>query len=118
MIDATVWVFVGEGARFPSGVFASVVEAEAWIGLHGLTGVLTEYPVGEGVYDVAVQAGRSFPRGKSSVRLNSSVGFPAPAKRIFTTRAAAMRPSGPASPNLSLEPTRVGEPPLAAQLRR
>jgi hypothetical protein len=39
-----------------------VVEAEAWIRLHGLTGVLAEYPVGEGVYDVAVQSGAFVPK--------------------------------------------------------
>jgi hypothetical protein len=50
-----VWVFNGDNARFPSGVFASRQSAEAWISRHRLTGVLTKYPVDMGVYDWAVQ---------------------------------------------------------------
>jgi hypothetical protein len=50
-----VWVFNGENARFPSGVFASRASAEAWISLHHLTGLLTKYPVNIGVYDWAVE---------------------------------------------------------------
>ena len=50
----SVWVFVGEGASLPSGVFASSEAAALWIARHGLTGLLTEYPLGEGAYDWAV----------------------------------------------------------------
>ena len=52
-----VWVFHGEGARFSSGVFSSVEDAEEWIGKFRLSGLLTQYPVGTGVYQWAVQHG-------------------------------------------------------------
>ncbi len=58
----TVWIFVGEGARFPAGVFADQPSAEAWIARHKLTGVLTEYPVGVGVWDDAVARGNFTPK--------------------------------------------------------
>lgn len=60
----SVWIFHGEGARFASAVFATVADAEAWIGKHALTaltGMLTEYPLGEGVFDWAVCNGTFTP---------------------------------------------------------
>lgn len=51
----SVWVFNGEGAQFPAGVFSSRDKAVAWIQRHGLTGLLTQYPLDEGVYDWAVR---------------------------------------------------------------
>jgi hypothetical protein len=51
----TVWVFSGDNARFPSGVFVSRTLAEAWISRHHLTGLLTQYPVDVGVFDWAIQ---------------------------------------------------------------
>lgn len=53
----TVWVFHGDGARFASGVFRSHEEGTAWVAQHKLTGVLTEYPLGVGAYDDAVERG-------------------------------------------------------------
>jgi hypothetical protein len=50
-------VFNGNASRFPSGVFTSVERAAEWIAKHGLTGVLTGYPVDEGAYDWAVRTG-------------------------------------------------------------
>jgi hypothetical protein len=52
-----VWVFHGAGAQFASGVFASRADAESWIARNQLTGLLTAYPVGVGVYDWAVDSG-------------------------------------------------------------
>jgi len=52
---SVVWVFNGEGAQLPSGVFASRPDAEQWILNHSLTGLLTEYPIGTGVFDWAVR---------------------------------------------------------------
>lgn len=49
-----VWVFNGAMARFPSGVFTSLDHAKAWIKSNRLTGVLTQYPLDQGVYDWAV----------------------------------------------------------------
>lgn len=42
-----VWIFHGAGASFASGVFASRDDGMAWIARHRLTGILTEYPVGD-----------------------------------------------------------------------
>lgn len=42
---ALVWVFNGNGGRFPSAVFSSIEAAEPWIGKHSLSGVLTQYVV-------------------------------------------------------------------------
>jgi len=50
-----VWIFHGQGGRFASGVFLSLSKAEDWIKNHKLTGLLTEYPVDEGVYDWALK---------------------------------------------------------------
>lgn len=52
-----VWVFHGARAQFASGVFATQQAAEKWIAEHRLTGILTAYPVGIGVYDWAVGSG-------------------------------------------------------------
>ena len=49
-----VWVFVGAGARFPSAVFIEKSAATGWISGHRLSGVLTKYPVGVGLYDWAL----------------------------------------------------------------
>jgi hypothetical protein len=53
-----VWLFHGEGNRFASGVFGDEAAGLEWVARHGLTGVLTEYQVGDGCYDLAVQQGR------------------------------------------------------------
>lgn len=50
-----IWVFNGEGNRFPGGLFSTREGAEAWIAQHRLSGVLTLYPVDIGVYDWALQ---------------------------------------------------------------
>ena len=56
-----VWIFHGGGAPFASGVFANRQDAMAWIARHRLTGILTEYPVGDGCYDIAVRDGHFRP---------------------------------------------------------
>lgn len=62
MDQESVWVFSGEKNHFPSGVFRSQQEAEAWIHHHNLAGTLTQYPVGVGVYEWAVESGRFKPK--------------------------------------------------------
>lgn len=57
-----VWIFNGHKNRFPSGVFRTREEAETWISRHRLTGTLTQYPVGVGVYDWAVASGTFVPK--------------------------------------------------------
>jgi len=51
---SSVWVFVGEGANFPSGVFDSREAAGNWIVANELSGSLTEYPLNTSVYDWAI----------------------------------------------------------------
>jgi hypothetical protein len=57
-----VWVFNGDGGRFPSGVFSSREVAEEWIGKHLLSGILTEYPLDIGVLDWALRKGYFKPK--------------------------------------------------------
>jgi hypothetical protein len=51
----SVWIFHGAQGRFAGAVFTSVEKAEQWIKKHNLAGVLTEYPLDEGVYDWAIE---------------------------------------------------------------
>jgi hypothetical protein len=57
----TIWIFHGEGAPFASAVFQHTAEALSWANKHHLTGTLTEYPVGDGCYDIAVANGHFTP---------------------------------------------------------
>lgn len=52
-----VWVFHSQGAKGAGGVFRDLDEARAWIERHRLTGLLTRYPLGMGVYDYVVGRG-------------------------------------------------------------
>jgi hypothetical protein len=58
---ATVWIFHGTTARFAAGVFFSEADGLAWAALHELTGILSEYPVGNGCYDLAIAERRFRP---------------------------------------------------------
>jgi hypothetical protein len=53
--ESCVWIFSGDGGRFPGGAFTSRKAAEEWIALRKLTGVLTAYPVDEGCFDWALR---------------------------------------------------------------
>jgi hypothetical protein len=57
-----IWIFVASNAHFPGGVFISKSEAEYWIKKHSLSGVLTEYPVGIGVFEWALDKGYFKPK--------------------------------------------------------
>lgn len=60
----SVWVFNGNEARgFPSGVFADKESAASWIASHRLSGTLTRYPIGIGVYDLMKSEGLFQPKG-------------------------------------------------------
>lgn len=48
-------MFHGEGASFAAGVFATEVQALRWAASHSVSGILTEYPFGDGCYDVAIR---------------------------------------------------------------
>jgi hypothetical protein len=52
-----VCVFHGMGGRSTSGVFTTREKAEVWIETHGLTGVLTRYPLDVGAYNWALETG-------------------------------------------------------------
>jgi hypothetical protein len=56
-----VWVFHGEDAQFASGVFGDRDAVLHWVARHQLTGIVTQYPLGTGCYDVAVAQGRFYP---------------------------------------------------------
>lgn len=56
MSDATgVWIFHGERGRFASGAFDNKDSAVRWIKKHELSGVLTRYPLGQGVYEWSIE---------------------------------------------------------------
>ena len=57
-----VWLFHGVGAQFASGAFSSRERAEAWIAVHGLSGLLTRYPLDEGAYQWALTQGTFRPK--------------------------------------------------------
>jgi hypothetical protein len=78
-----MWVFNGEGARFPSGVFSSRENAEAWIAKHALTGVLTAYPVDQGVYDWAVEKGLFRPKATKNIDARFIGGFTSASQEHF-----------------------------------
>jgi len=56
-----VWVFHGSHAKFASGVFDNERDAMEWIARHQLSGVVAEYAVGNGAYDLALAEGRFHP---------------------------------------------------------
>ena len=58
----SVWIFVAENAPFPSGVFDTAETGEAWVTKHNLSGTLTEYIVGTGVFEWAVAEGAFMPK--------------------------------------------------------
>jgi hypothetical protein len=58
----TIWVFIGEGGAFPSGIFSNRASAQEWIIRHSLSGILTEYPIDTGVFDWAIKRGSFLPK--------------------------------------------------------
>ncbi|MEK7425556.1 MAG: hypothetical protein AAB131_17145 [Actinomycetota bacterium] len=61
MEKPTVWVFHGDSARHAAAIFNTAEDGSRWIAQHRLSGILTEYPVGEGCYDIAVSEGHFRP---------------------------------------------------------
>jgi hypothetical protein len=59
------WIYVFNGSTdpprpgltYPGGVFSTREKAEEWIAKHRLSGILTAYPLDEGVYDWSVAKG-------------------------------------------------------------
>ena len=73
--EKCVWIFNGDGGRFPGGVFTSRIPAEEWIARHKLAGVLTAYPVDEGCFEWALRSdlitGRARERGNDPTFVGS-----------------------------------------------
>ena len=57
-----VWIFNGNNSNFPSGVFTNRELAEIWISTNNLSGILTLYPLDQGVYDWAIPNGLFQPK--------------------------------------------------------
>lgn len=53
--DDCIWVFIGETARTPGGLFREISDAEDWILKHELSGSLTALPVDAGVFDWSLE---------------------------------------------------------------
>ena len=70
-----VWIFHGEGAAFASGVFTSKEDGLRWAAHHGVSGLLTAYPVGDGCYDIAVRDGHFRPSKPHHGRPSHVAGF-------------------------------------------
>ena len=51
----SVWLFHGDEGRFSSAVFSTEKFAHDWIQTNKLSGVLTEYPLDQSVYDWAIE---------------------------------------------------------------
>lgn len=70
--ERSVWIFMGDRAHWPSGVFSSREAAVQWITERHLTGMITEYPVDVGVYDyfspVASIGADPWARGATTLR--------------------------------------------------
>ncbi|HWB24017.1 MAG TPA: hypothetical protein VG738_00990 [Chitinophagaceae bacterium] len=66
------WIFHGTGSVFSSGVFITKEAAETYIKKYKLTGVLTLYPVNEGIYDWAI-ANKIFTPKKESERTSEFI---------------------------------------------
>lgn len=49
-----VYVFNGEKAALPAGIFTEFDLAKAWIEKNKLSGILNKYPINIGIYDWAV----------------------------------------------------------------
>ncbi|WP_160154126.1 hypothetical protein [Microbulbifer sp. ALW1] len=53
-MEDKIYVFHGSGAQFCSAVFNCRDKAEEWIAKNTLSGMLTAYPLNQGVYDWAL----------------------------------------------------------------
>lgn len=60
-----IWIFSGKGSWSPTAVFTTFDEADEWIRSLGLSGYLSEYPVGISVYDWALALGLHKPKYES-----------------------------------------------------
>ena len=61
-----IWVFNGDNAKLPSGVFSDLQKAEEWIKKNNLAGILTRYPIDIGAYDWAIKKGYFKTKGDPS----------------------------------------------------
>lgn len=54
---SSIWVFQEGWGILPRAVFRSREEGDRWVVENDLRGVLTEYPLGTGVYDWLLESG-------------------------------------------------------------
>lgn len=50
-----IWIFIGEGGRFPGAAFNKLADAEAWVLSHKLTGMISAMPINQGLFDWALE---------------------------------------------------------------
>lgn len=62
-----VWVFMGQRASFPGGVFSNIDLAEQWISEHRLTGTLTCYRLDVSAFEWALREGTFKPNANKEV---------------------------------------------------
>ncbi|WP_222937635.1 DUF7710 domain-containing protein [Spartinivicinus ruber] len=53
--ENNIWIFIGEGGRFPSSAFTEIKKAEEWMSKHQLTGMLSAMPINQGLFEWAVE---------------------------------------------------------------
>ncbi|WP_444980696.1 DUF7710 domain-containing protein [Planobispora rosea] len=80
-----MWGFLGEGARWPSGVCRTRERAEPWIKAGKLAGMLTESP-DTGVCDWAIEHGHFQPRAAHQQTPRSSTASRPRGRRTSTAR--------------------------------
>jgi hypothetical protein len=61
-LSRTVWLVNRDGAPLPAGVFLTEQAARVFIERHSITGVLSEFPLGESTYEHAVRLGLFRPK--------------------------------------------------------
>ena len=58
----TVWIVTRIEARWPGGIFLTEQAARDYIERHSITGMLSEFPLGESTYDHAIRLGLFHPK--------------------------------------------------------
>jgi hypothetical protein len=53
--ENSIWIFIGEGGRFPGAAFNELADAEAWVLSHKLTGMISAMPIDQGLFDWALE---------------------------------------------------------------
>lgn len=62
--QSTVWIVTANGARWPGGIFLTEQAAREFIDRHAISGMLSEFPLGESTYDHATRLGLFRPKNE------------------------------------------------------